>query len=107
MMTQVIVSQKINFQDIVKLELLSDDKEIVLISLKSRTVRLVISDSAGFLSTIQRNMKVWNFMPGSELWSCLLVSCHSGVCTFVELLFPGTDVEVMAVFSCTRVGHVE
>lgn len=32
-MTQVIVSQKINFQDIVKLELLSDDEEIVLISL--------------------------------------------------------------------------
>ncbi|KAG0590844.1 hypothetical protein KC19_1G130600 [Ceratodon purpureus] len=55
--SKATASKKINFQDIVKLELLSDDEEIVLISLKSRTVRLVVSDSVGFLSAIQRNMK--------------------------------------------------
>ena len=65
-LTQVTASKKINYQDIVKLEQLSDDEEIVLVSLKSRIIRLVVSDSAGFVSAIQRNMKVPNFITGSK-----------------------------------------
>lgn len=50
--------KKVNFQDIVKLEMLSDDEQIVLVSLKSRTLRLSIKDSLPFLCAVQRNMKV-------------------------------------------------
>lgn len=55
---QITASKKVNFQDIVKLEHLSDDEEIVLVSLKSRTIRLLVKDPAGFLSAIKTNMKV-------------------------------------------------
>jgi len=58
---QITASKKVNFQDIVKVEHLSDDEEIVLVSLKSRTIRLLVRDSAGFLSAIKSNMKVCNF----------------------------------------------
>ena len=78
-MAQATASKKINFQDIVKLELLSDDEEIVLISLKSRTVRLVVSDSVGFLSAIQRNMKVCRGPVYPFISSC--------VCTFIKMVF--------------------
>lgn len=106
-MTQVTASKKINFQDIVKLEVLSDEEEIVLVSLKSRTVRLVVSDSAGFLSAIQRNVKVRSSIPGSQPWPSVPISCPSGVCTSIILLLPGTDVDGMAYFSFTQVVHLE
>lgn len=56
--SKVKASKKVNFQDIVKLEILSDDEQVVLISLKSRTMRLLVKDSVAFVSAIQRNMKV-------------------------------------------------
>lgn len=56
-------SKKVNFQDIVKLEILSDDEQVVLISLKSRTMRLLVKDSVAFVSAIQRNMKVYTCSP--------------------------------------------
>jgi DnaJ family protein C protein 13 len=62
-MLQVKASKKVNFQDIVKLEILSDDEQVVLISLRSRTMRLVVKDSVAFVRAIQRNMKVRTFLP--------------------------------------------
>lgn len=55
---QIKASKKVNFQDIVKLEILSDDEQIVLVSLRSRTMRLAVKDSVAFVCAIQRNMKV-------------------------------------------------
>lgn len=52
-------SKKINFLDIVKLEILSDDEQIVLVSLKTQTLRLAVKDSMAFVCAIQRNMKAY------------------------------------------------
>lgn len=57
-MLQAKASKKINFLDIVKLEILSDDEQIVLVSLKTQTLRLAVKDSMAFVCAIQRNMKV-------------------------------------------------
>lgn len=59
---QAKASKKVNFQDIVKLEILSDDEQIVLVSLRSRTMRLAVNDSVAFVCAIQRNMKVRTFL---------------------------------------------
>ncbi|KAG0579697.1 hypothetical protein KC19_4G117600 [Ceratodon purpureus] len=56
---KVKASKKVNFQDIVKLEIISDDEQIVLVSLRSRTMRLAVKDSMAFVSAIQRNMKAY------------------------------------------------
>lgn len=63
LMMQMKASKKVNFQDIVKLEILSDDEQIVLVSLRSRTMRLAVKDSVAFVCAIQRNMKVCTFLP--------------------------------------------
>lgn len=65
-MLQVKASKKVNFQDIVKLEILSDDEQIVLVSLRSRTMRLAVKDSVAFVCAIQRNMKVHTFLPENK-----------------------------------------
>lgn len=65
--------KKVNFQDIVKLEMLSDDEHIVLVSLKSRTLRLSIKDSLPFLCAIQRNMKVGKFISSDLVVLCVLL----------------------------------
>lgn len=51
-------AKRINFEDIVKLETLSDDEHIVLVYLSSRVMRLSLKDSLPFLLAVQRNMKV-------------------------------------------------
>ena len=61
-MLQVKASKNINFQDIVELQILSDDEQVVLISLRSQTMRLVVKDSVAFVRAIQRNMKVCTFL---------------------------------------------
>lgn len=69
---QVKASKKVNFQDIVKLEILSDDEQIVLISLRSQTMRLAVKDSVAFVCAIQKNMKVRASLPENKLWSCFV-----------------------------------
>ena len=73
-------AKRINFEDIVKLETLSDDEHIVLVYLSSRVMRLSLKDSLPFLLAVQRNMKV-----------CLLhVEAFRG-CTFGSISFQNSS----------------
>jgi hypothetical protein len=51
-------AKRVNFQDIVKLETLTDEEHIVLVYLNSRVMRLSLKDSLPFLLAVQQNMKV-------------------------------------------------
>ncbi|CAM6077021.1 unnamed protein product [Sphagnum tenellum] len=50
-------AKRVNFQDIVKLETLTDEEHIVLVYLNSRVMRLSLKDSLPFLLAVQQNMK--------------------------------------------------
>ncbi|KAH9562610.1 hypothetical protein CY35_05G081400 [Sphagnum magellanicum] len=50
-------AKRVNFQDIVKLETLTDEEHIVLVYLNSRVMRLSLKDPLPFLLTVQQNMK--------------------------------------------------
>ncbi|CAM6026456.1 unnamed protein product [Sphagnum balticum] len=47
----------VNFQDIVKLETVTDEEHIVLVYLNSRVMQLSLKDSLPFLLAVQQNMK--------------------------------------------------
>jgi hypothetical protein len=51
-------AKRVNFQDILKLETLTDEEHIVLVYLNSRVMRLLLKDSLPFLLAVQQNMKV-------------------------------------------------
>jgi hypothetical protein len=51
-------AKRVNFQDIVKLETLTDEEHIVLVYLNSRVMRVSLKDSLPFLLAVQQNMKV-------------------------------------------------
>ena len=47
-----------NFVDILKVEVLSDDEHVLLLYFKSRILRLSLKDISQFLLSLQQNMKV-------------------------------------------------
>jgi hypothetical protein len=55
-------AKRVNFQDIVKLETLTDEEHIVLVYLNSRVMQLSLKDSLPFLLAVQQNMKVSFFV---------------------------------------------
>lgn len=50
-------AKQINFQDIIKMQMLADDEHVLLLHFKSRIMRLSLKDSLPFLQAIQKNMK--------------------------------------------------
>lgn len=54
---KVTQSKKINFQDIVKMEIVADDEHALLLYFKSRVMRLSVKESLPFLEAIQTNTK--------------------------------------------------
>jgi DnaJ family protein C protein 13 len=50
-------AKRVNFQDIVKLETLTDEEHIVLVYLNSRVMQFSLKDSLPFLLAVQQNMK--------------------------------------------------
>lgn len=50
-------AKKMNFMDILKVEVLSDDEHVVLLYFKSRIMRLSLKDVSPFLQSLQQNMK--------------------------------------------------
>ena len=55
---QVNSVKKMNFVDISKVEVLTDDEHVVLLYFKSRILRLSLKDISPFLQSLQQNMKV-------------------------------------------------
>lgn len=50
-------AKQLNFQDIIKMQILADDEHLLLLYFKSRVMRLSLKDSLPFLQAIQKNMK--------------------------------------------------
>lgn len=54
---KINAGKKMNFSDILKLEILVDDEHVVLLYFKSRIMRLSLKDTSPFLQLLQQNMK--------------------------------------------------
>lgn len=52
-------AKQLNFQDIIKMQMLADDEHVLLLYFKSRVMRLSLKDSLPFLQAIQKNMKTY------------------------------------------------
>jgi hypothetical protein len=55
---QINPSKRMNFIDILKVEVLSDDEHVLLLYFKSRILRLSLKDISQFILSLQENMKV-------------------------------------------------